>query len=162
MSPRAASRLESLGFTRVFDYVAGEADWLAFGLPTEGDNADMPRAAQAAQRDVPTCVLTDQSGAVRDRLRGGGWELCVVVNERGVVLGRVRVDALDGKPEQTIDALMEAGPTTVRPDESLAALVLRMRDRKTRSVIVSTSDGVLVGVLRRDDAERELADQENA
>jgi hypothetical protein len=29
MSPRAASRLESLGFTQVNDYVAGKADWVA-------------------------------------------------------------------------------------------------------------------------------------
>ena len=35
MSPRAAWRLESLGFARVYDYVAGKADWMAAGLPTE-------------------------------------------------------------------------------------------------------------------------------
>ena len=27
MSPRAAWRLDSLGFQQVYDYVAGEADW---------------------------------------------------------------------------------------------------------------------------------------
>jgi rhodanese-related sulfurtransferase len=39
MSPRAACRLELLGFTQVYDYVAGKADWLAHGLPTEGEQA---------------------------------------------------------------------------------------------------------------------------
>ena len=29
MSPRAACRLEALGFTRVYDYVDGIADWKA-------------------------------------------------------------------------------------------------------------------------------------
>ena len=27
MSPRAALRLDSLGFTRVYDYIAGKIDW---------------------------------------------------------------------------------------------------------------------------------------
>ncbi len=29
MSPRAAARLETLGFTKVYDYVGGKTDWLA-------------------------------------------------------------------------------------------------------------------------------------
>jgi rhodanese-related sulfurtransferase len=36
MSPRAAWRLESIGFTEVHDYVAGKADWGSAGLPLEG------------------------------------------------------------------------------------------------------------------------------
>lgn len=32
-SPRAAAKLEELGFTRVFDYEAGKEDWRAAGLP---------------------------------------------------------------------------------------------------------------------------------
>src|SRR6266511_4403171 len=36
MSPRAAWRLESMGFAEVYDYVAGKADWGAAGLPLEG------------------------------------------------------------------------------------------------------------------------------
>ena len=43
MSPRAACRLELLGFTQVYDDVAGKADWLAHGLPTEGEQAQVPR-----------------------------------------------------------------------------------------------------------------------
>jgi rhodanese-related sulfurtransferase len=37
MSPRAAAQLETLGFTKVFDYEAGKADWFAAGLPREDD-----------------------------------------------------------------------------------------------------------------------------
>jgi 3-mercaptopyruvate sulfurtransferase SseA len=36
MSPRAAWRLEGLGFERVFDFVGGKAQWRERGLPTEG------------------------------------------------------------------------------------------------------------------------------
>ena len=44
MSPRAACRLETLGFSEVYDYVAGKADWLARGLPREGEKAGERRA----------------------------------------------------------------------------------------------------------------------
>jgi hypothetical protein len=39
MSPRAACRLEQLGFAKVYDYTTGKADWLAHGLETEGEHA---------------------------------------------------------------------------------------------------------------------------
>jgi hypothetical protein len=52
MSPRAACRLELLGFTQVYDNVAGKADWLAHGLPTEVDQPQVPgpRTCCAATR----------------------------------------------------------------------------------------------------------------
>ncbi len=156
MSPRAAARLESLGFTQVYDYVAGEADWLAFGLPTEGTNVEAPRAGQVARRDVPTCRLTDRVGDVRGRVQATGWDQCMVVDEHGVVLGRLRGDAFDGDPNLTVETVIEAGPATVRPSEPLDALTKRMRDRQVGTIVVSTSDGVLVGILRRADAERQL------
>jgi rhodanese-related sulfurtransferase len=34
-SPKAAKRMEQLGYDRVYDYVAGKADWRAAGKPTE-------------------------------------------------------------------------------------------------------------------------------
>lgn len=36
MSPRAAARLEGIGFEQVYDYTAGKVDWGSFGLPLEG------------------------------------------------------------------------------------------------------------------------------
>ena len=44
MSPRAAWRLETLGFAQVFDYADGKLDWMTAGLATEGTNATKPRA----------------------------------------------------------------------------------------------------------------------
>ena len=79
------------------------------------------------------------------------------------MLGRVRGDAFDGgDPEQPIEAVMEAGPTTVRPSEPLDALTERMRDRNVSTIVVTTSDGVQVGVLRREDAERRMGEQSEA
>ena len=34
-SPRAAEKMEKLGFRRVFDYEAGKEDWRTAGLPVE-------------------------------------------------------------------------------------------------------------------------------
>src|SRR5919106_6742537 len=95
MSPRAAWRLESLGFKRVYDYVPGKQDWLAAGLPREGRIAGRPRTADVARRDVPTCGLDEPVASVRDRLREAGWEECVVVNEHRVVLGILRAEQLE-------------------------------------------------------------------
>ncbi len=158
MSARAASRLESLGFSRVYRYTPGQDGWLTMGLPTEGPDAATPRAGVVADRDAPTCAVHDRLGDVRDRLRAAGETTCIVVDDQRVVLGRVRGEALESDPEQTVEAVIEAGPTTVRPSESLAALIERMQKRKARSIVVSTAGGVLVGVLHRDDGERRLAE----
>src|SRR5215217_3989013 len=139
MSNRAAWRLESLGFTHVKD------GWLAMGLPTEGPDAATPRAGDAADRDTATCSLRERLGDVRDRLRAAGETSCIVVNDQRVVVGRIRGEALDGDPEQTVETVMEAGPTTVRPSAPLDALIERMQKRKTSSIVVSAATGVLVG-----------------
>ena len=60
MSPRAASRLESIGFERVYDYVAGKADWGSAGLRLEGANGSDTRAGAHLRTDVPTCRLDDR------------------------------------------------------------------------------------------------------
>ena len=51
LSARAASRLESLGFTHVYRYTPGKDGWLAMGLPTDGPEAATPRAG-----DIPSLV----------------------------------------------------------------------------------------------------------
>jgi CBS domain-containing protein len=159
MSARAASRLESLGFSRVYRYTPGKDGWLAVGLPTEGPEAATLRAGDVANRDAPTCALHDRLGDVRDRLRAAGKTSCIVVNDQREVLGRVRGESLDGDGEQTVEAVMEAGPTTVRPSEPLDALIGRMQKRRVESIVVSTADGVLIGVLHRGDGERRLTEQ---
>jgi hypothetical protein len=70
------------GITAVTDYVAGELDWLAAGLPTEGRNAELPRAGDVARPDAPTCRLDEPIGQVRERVRAAGWDACVVVNDQ--------------------------------------------------------------------------------
>ena len=96
MSPRAAWRLESLGFTKVYDYVAGKADWIAGGLPVEGERANVPRAIDAVKRDVPKCGPLDLIGDVSDQVEAARDDVCIVTNHEGIVLGRLRRRALAG------------------------------------------------------------------
>src|SRR5215204_4948173 len=112
MSARAAWRLESLGFTQVYRYPPGRDGWQAMGLPTEGPDADTPRAGDVADRDTPTCGVNERLGEVCDRLRAVGATSCIVVNDQRVILGRVRGESLAGDAGQTVEAVMEAGPTT--------------------------------------------------
>ncbi len=154
MSPRAAWRLESLGFGEVYRYTAGKADWFANGLPREGRRAALPRVGELARRDIPTFGLQDRIGAVRERVRAAGWDVCIVVNDRRIVLGRLRQGALAADPESTAEAVMEEGPTTYRPDEGAEETARYLTERKVASVLVTTSDGELIGLFRRDDVER--------
>src|ERR671911_374235 len=94
MSPRAAWRLEGLGFESVYDYVPGKADWFASGLLREGRLASAPTIGEAARRDVPTCAPAEKVGAVRERVQRAGWDRCVVVNMERVMLGLLRERAL--------------------------------------------------------------------
>ena len=156
MSPRAAWRLESLEFTKIFDYVGGKADWFAAGLPRAGRLASVPRTGDIARRDDVTCRLSDRVGDVVTRAREAGQEACIVTTDGGVVLGRVRVNRLGGDSEATTAEVMESGPTTTRSDAALEAILERLKARDVDSILVATSDGRLVGTLYRSDVERRL------
>ena len=84
--------------------------------------------------------------------------MCVVTTSGGVVLGRIRSKALDGDPDAPVEEIMEAGPTTVRTNEPLEPLYQRMVSRNVESLLVTTSDGRLVGSLYKADVERMLND----
>ncbi len=152
-------RLETLGFTQVFDYAAGKADWTSSGLPTEGTLTEQPRAGNVARRGIPTCSLTDRLGDARDRAQDADQNVCIVVDDHGVVLGRLRGDALREDPEATIESVMEDGPTTVRADASLEEITGRMRKRGVGSILVTDPEGRLLGILYRNEAERVLAEK---
>ncbi len=151
MSPRAAWRLESLGFTSVYDYVPGEADWLANGLPSEGEAAGKPRAGTVATRDVPTCSLADTVGAVRTRIEGTDWQVCVVVNDERVVLGLLGEKVFAGDPQTPVEAVMESGLSTWRLSGPLADIEQYMDRHGVTAVVISGSDGRLYGAVRRED-----------
>ncbi|HET7855934.1 MAG TPA: CBS domain-containing protein [Gaiellaceae bacterium] len=107
--------------------------------------------------DVPTCRPGDRLHEVCEQLHESGWDTCFVVDERGVVLGRIGRRAIRGRADVSAEEAMTLGPSTVRPSARLDAMVERMQRQNLTNVPVTTSDGRLVGLLIRREAEQALA-----
>ncbi len=156
MSPRAACRLESLGFREVFDYESGIADWKAAGLPIEGEGIRYRTAADAMRPDIPTGDPAERIGVFRDRVVAAGWNDGLVVECGNLVVGRLRSTMREMEADALVGEAMELGPSTVRASEPLDRLVERMDRRPTDMVVVSTAQGGLLGVVFREQARRIL------
>jgi Mg/Co/Ni transporter MgtE len=143
-----------LGFADVYDYEAGKLDWIAAGLPSEGRNASQPAAKDVARSDVPTCSLDDTIGEIKARAGSSGVEVCIVVNEANVVLGLLHREEL-GKPDDTrAEDAMRSGPSTFRPHVAVGEMARYFSEHDMDYAPITTSEGKLMGVLFRQDADR--------
>jgi CBS domain-containing protein len=145
MSPRAAWRLEEAGFGPVYDYTAGKADWLAADLPFEGTAR---LAGMFTRRGVATVAEATPAADALSLLEAQGYGPVLVLNQAGVVMGAAYRDALasaHGKAET--GSVMRFGVSTVRPSEDAAALADRMGRAGVTRVVVTRSDGTLVGLF---------------
>jgi rhodanese-related sulfurtransferase len=150
MSPRAAARLDSLGFESVYDYAPSKVDYLARGLPREGEKASEQRAADLLRDDVVRCRLGDRIDRVRAEVEASPYGFALVLDESEVLLGRLRRSALE-EAEMTAEEAMEPGPSTIRADTSVDKLRERLVDRGLNFAIVTMPDGVLMGIVCRSD-----------
>src|SRR5216683_137539 len=149
MSPRAAWRLEAAGFGPVYDYTAGKADWLAADLPFEG-TAQL--VGMFTRREVATAREDAPVPEALRRLEARGFGPVLVLNEAGVVMGTAHRDALASAAEGAVaGAVIRFGVTTVRPSEQAADLVHRMSHAEVSRVVVTRSDGTLVGLFFAED-----------
>jgi predicted transcriptional regulator len=162
MSARAAWRLEELGFTDVYDYVPSKADWFANGLPRVGASVETPWAGDLVRGDVPTCAPTDRLGDVRERVVTSGYDVCPVVNQRQIVVGVLRGDALSKDPDGQAADVMELGPKTLRPSNPVERLLQSRASQGVQHWLVTTSHGKLLGLLVRTDAEAALRESRPA
>lgn len=152
MSPRAAWQLEVLGFTDVYDYVEGKVEWLMNRLPTEGEGPHYPLVGEAATKEgLHTCELGSSADESLQKMEEGGDTSCLVLNEEGIVLGRIRNKQAETMTGRVVEDVMERGPTTVRPTEPAKALFERMERRKVPEIVVTTKKGELIGVARLGD-----------
>jgi CBS-domain-containing membrane protein len=104
--------------------------------------------------DAVTCGLTDRAGEVRERVNESPYGFALVISEGGCLLGRLRASALEEcDPSSTAEAVMESGPSTIRLDSELAALVKRLHERGLTFAVATDPEGRLAGVVRRSDAE---------
>ena len=86
MSPRAAARLETLGFDKVYDYVSGKSDWIAAGLPTVGQSVGLPAAGNTLRVGDNIGHAGERLGDVARRARAEGKD---EVRRRGTELKQV-------------------------------------------------------------------------
>src|SRR5215471_17431080 len=145
MSPRAAWRLEAAGFGPVHDYVAGKADWLAADLPFEG-TAQL--AGMFTRRGVATTAEGTSVAEVLRLLEEQGFGPVLVLNQAGVVMGAAYRDKLAAAAgEAAVGTVTRFGVSTVRPSEDAGALAHRMGHAEVTRVVVTRSDGTLIGLF---------------
>jgi len=123
----------------VYDYVDGKVDWMAFGLPVEGD--DGPFLGQQVS-EVSTCGATGTVGAARLALDEGKAEVVIVTYGDAMAVGSVDADALEGLADDVplLDVLRPV-PSTVRPSVTVASVA----EGGGSDRLVTTSDGRLLG-----------------
>src|SRR3954453_13862599 len=94
---------------------------------------------------------------VRARVEASRYRFAFVVSNSRVLLGRLRRAALEGDGDPTAEDVMEPGPATIRPDTVPEPLAERMRKNEVPCLPVTTPEGQLLGVVRRDGLEAGLA-----
>jgi CBS domain-containing protein len=151
MSPRAACRLETLGFTDVYDYVDGKVDWLAHNLPTEGARADAPTAGSRLRHDVPTAHPDETIAAVRARVDASPYRFALVLAADRTLLGRLRHAVLAADSDTAAHEVMEPGPSTLRPHQALTDVESRLRDHHLTYAIITNPEGHLLGIVHSND-----------
>lgn len=120
-----------------------------------------------ARTDIPLCAPSARLGDVRERVRTAGHRHAIVVDDSGIVLGRLRPRAWDGDPDARVEAVMELGPATVRPDQFIHDVVGRLQRGRIGSILVTQygsrpDAGRFLGLLFREDVERALEENERS
>ncbi len=143
--------------------MGGKQDWVAAGLALEGDQGGVAPLLAAAHTggDVPVCELSEPARTVRDRIDSSELDFALATNQADVVLGKARRRDLGGRGGRAVADLLVEGPTTVRADEDLTELTERMRRAGTGSVVVTSDQGELVGVLTLEAAEATVDESRN-
>ena len=128
----------------------GKADWLARGLPSEGERAGETRVGDLARDDFVACALGDLAADVAVRIDASPHGFALVLAREGTLLGRLRRSVIDGARDgATAEDLMSPGPSTVRPDVAVAELRQKLDAKNLRTAIVSTPEGRPIGVVLR-------------
>jgi CBS domain-containing protein len=120
--------------------VDGKVDWMAYGLPVEGESGPF---VGDHLLEVPTCKPDELAADVAARLAEAGQERAAVVAGAGEAVGLVTLEQLRGDDGRaTVLARMEVVPDTLRPHVALSQVDGRVAGR-----LVTTPDGVLLGAV---------------
>lgn len=148
LSSRAAALLEAYGHPEVYDYAASKVAWFAMDRPAEGTVPDPERAGVIA-RPAVTCAPDTGLTELPEAGPGG---VVLVVDHRRVVLGAIEPAAIQGAAAgATALDVAHPAPRSVRPSITAEELARSMDRAGERYVVVSTLDGVVVGIVERAD-----------
>src|SRR5207245_1587827 len=117
-----------------------------FGFETEGENAGRPRLKQYVKTNVQTCLLRDRMQDIQNRR--GNNDVCIVLNDRNIVMGIIEGEAWNANPLMRPSEVMKPGRRTFRPDGDPKESAKELRKDEIENAIVTTSDGELIGILR--------------
>ncbi|MGQ0617632.1 MAG: rhodanese-like domain-containing protein [Acidimicrobiia bacterium] len=145
LSSRGAALLEAYGYAEVYDYTGSKTAWLGSGLPVEGTVPGSQRAG-GVLRAAMTCP---PGTPVAELPAAGPGDVVVVVDDGGHVLGTVRPPV--GGATGSALTVAQLAPSSVRPSITVDELAPSMDKSGESYVIVSTLDGVLLGVVERGD-----------
>lgn len=112
-----------------------------------------------ARRDVPTCAVDESVADLRERAQAADWDACVVVNGQRVVFGLLRAAELAADGGGMVEDVMRPGPSTFRPHVPIEEMAMFMQQHDLVNSPVTSSDGRLIGLLRREDALRVAHEQ---
>jgi len=97
-----------------------------------------------------TCQPSTTVLEAEEAARLAGVDNVLVVDSEHRLFGRVKFGASKYDLDAVVEDVMEPGPPTVRAHEPLEALFGRMDPRGIKEMLVSTPEGYLLGVVRRE------------
>jgi predicted transcriptional regulator len=147
MSPRAACRLEQLGFTDVSDYAGGKMAWMGAGLPTEGSVPDDERIGALARPVALTCDVSTSIEQLRSRAAEGTF--AIVLADGDVVVGVVALDQLPAQGATTAGDVMHPGPSTFRPSLPITESHEYVEKNDMDHLLITRPDGTYIGIVTR-------------
>jgi CBS domain-containing protein len=99
------------------------------------------------QDELPTCRIDEPAGQAGARAQERGYSVCPVVNQSGIVLGLIGKSDWDSDPTASAEQLMDSAPTTLRPSAPLEKAKQRLNESNRDAVLVTNSDGRLLGAF---------------
>ncbi len=122
---------------------------MAHGLPAIRENRSLESlwVTDHIQIELPTCRLDEPAGQAGTRAEERGYSVCPVVNENGIVFGVIGKRDWESDPTASAEQLMDPAPTTLRPSDSLEKAKQKLDQSDRVAVLVTNSDGRLLGAF---------------
>jgi len=117
-------------------------------MPTEGQVGDARRIAQFVQQARSVSI----DATIADVIALGELRYAIpVLGPDDVVLGAVQPAGRALPPTTRVEDAMSSAPGTIRPDVRVEEVAVQLRDDNLDHVFVTTTSGVLIGLIVTDE-----------